>query len=90
MQQQQLNNYLSHAQSSMFIQLFEYLMQLLKAFNLLHTANYRQKVNRDLLDMTDSARLMVLGMQQIEKHATNLNSAEVVASHSDNPEKISK
>ena len=89
-QQQQLNNYLSHAQSSMFIQLFEYLMQLLKAFNLLHTANYRQKVNRDLLDMTDSARLMVLGMQQIEKHATNLNSAEVVASHSDNPEKISK
>jgi hypothetical protein len=78
----------SHEQSGMFIQLFEFLVQLLKAFNLLHTEACRQLVpNREqLLDMTDSAKQMILGMQQVERHAGNSNSADTA----DNPEKIGK
>jgi hypothetical protein len=92
------NSGLSVEQSSLFIQLFEFLIQLLRSFNSLHTAAYQHVVNRELLDMTDSAKLMILGMQQVEKHAGNLSSAAAditstaaatAASNADNPEKIS-
>ncbi len=80
-------NSVSQEQSALFVQLFEFLVQLLRSFNLVHTDECKQLVaNREqLLDMTDSAKQMILGMQQVERHAVNLNSA---ADNSDNPEKI--
>lgn len=65
------NQPLSHEQSSLFIQIFEYLIQLLKSFNQLHAPETRVKVNKDVLDMTESAKLLILGLQPHEKHANH-------------------
>jgi exportin-5 len=53
--------------SPIFISLFEYLLDLIKCFNLLHSSG---NINKEFLDMTDWSKTLVLGMSQ-EKHAQN-------------------
>ncbi|CAF0737343.1 unnamed protein product [Brachionus calyciflorus] len=53
--------------TSIFINIFESLIYLLKSFNQLHSI---QSINKEYLDMTESCKNLILGMHQ-EKHGKN-------------------
>lgn len=61
------NNSSPNEITGIFMNLLEYLVDILKAFNMIHSIS---SVNKEYLDMTDSAKTLILGMHQ-EKHGKN-------------------
>jgi exportin-5 len=47
--------------NSKFVPLFEYMLQLVKSLNMIHSSSLRHVINKEYLDMTDSAKQMILG-----------------------------